>query len=143
MPKCRICKGSRLTKFLDLGEQPHCNKFLKAQELLLPEMFYPLDLYFCSDCALVQMIHVVSPETMFKDHPYVSGTTTTLEAHFRTVAEELMDAFQVRSGALIVDIGSNDVTFLNSFSSLGVHTVKVESVTKITTLITESDDDTH
>src|SRR5262245_3259678 len=142
MPKCRICKGSRLTKFLDLGEQPHCNKFLKAQELLLPEMFYPLDLYFCSDCALVQMIHVVSPETMFKDHPYVSGTTTTLEAHFRTVAEELKDAFQVRSGALIVDIGSNDGTFLKTFSSLGVRTVGVEPATKIANLATASGIDT-
>jgi SAM-dependent methyltransferase len=142
MPKCRICKGSRLTQFLDLGDQPHCNKFLKAEELSQPEMFYPLDLYFCSDCALVQMIHVVSPEAMFKDHPYVSGTTTTLGTHFRTVAEELIDAFRVRSGALIVDIGSNDGTFLKQFSSFGVRTVGVEPATRIANLATTSGIDT-
>jgi SAM-dependent methyltransferase len=136
MPKCRICKGGRLTKFLDLGEQPHCNRFLSKEELNQPEKFYPLDLYFCADCALVQMVNVVPAETMFKDHPYVSGTTATLSEHFRKVAQELVAAFQIPAGALVVDIGSNDGTFLKGFGSFPVRTLGVEPATKIARLAT-------
>src|SRR4051812_25060753 len=112
MATCRICKGSHLTQFLSLGRQPHCNRFLSKDELNQPEAFYPLDLHFCHDCALVQMVEVVPAEVMFKDHPYVSGTTATLGEHFRNVARELMERFNVAQNALIVDIGSNDGTFL-------------------------------
>jgi hypothetical protein len=142
MPACRICKSDRLTKFLDLGEQPHCNRFLSEAELNHPEKFYPLDLYFCADCALVQMVNVVSAETMFKDHPYVSGTTATLSEHFRKVAQELVDAFHIPAGALIVDIGSNDGTFLKGFGSFPVRTLGVEPAARIAGLATAAGIDT-
>lgn len=137
-PTCRICKGTHLTRFLDLGLQPHCNRFLKKEELDQPENFYPLDLYFCDDCALVQMVEVVSPEVMFKDHPYVSGTTATLSEHFRSVAKDLVDTFRIPSGSLVVDIGSNDGTFLKGFSSFPVRTLGVEPATKIAKLATDA-----
>jgi hypothetical protein len=136
MPKCRICKGSRLTKFLDLGEQPHCNRFLSKEELNQPEKFYPLDLYFCADCALVQMVNVVPSKVMFKNHPYVSGTTGTLSEHFSKVARELIDRFHIPPRSLVVDIGSNDGTFLKSFSSFNVRTLGIEPAAKIAGLAT-------
>jgi C-methyltransferase-like protein/putative zinc binding protein/methyltransferase family protein len=138
MSKCRICKSDRLTRFLDLGNQPHCNRFLKKEELNGPENFYPLDLFFCSDCALVQMVNVVPAEVMFKDHPYVSGTTATLSEHFRNVAKEAIDTFHVPSNALVVDIGSNDGTFLKGFSSFAVRTLGVEPAAKIAKLATDA-----
>jgi hypothetical protein len=111
---------------------------LKKEDLSRPEPFYPLDLHFCSDCALVQMVEVVPPEVMFKDHPYVSGTTATLSEHFRGVAKEAMKRFEVPTNALVVDIGSNDGTFLKGFSGFPVRTLGVEPATRIANLARES-----
>jgi hypothetical protein len=75
---------------------------------------------------------------MFKDHPYVSGTTATLSEHFRSVARELVEAFRVPHDALVVDIGSNDGTFLKGFSPFSVRTLGVEPATKIARLATDA-----
>lgn len=131
---CRICKGARLTKFISLGNHPPPNRFVKKDELNQPEPLCPADLYFCEDCALVQMTDVVPAEVMFRDHPYVSGTTATLSQHFRNVANELMERFEVPSGALVVDIGSNDGTFLKGFAGTTVRTLGVEPAAKIADL---------
>lgn len=142
MPSCRICKGSRLTRFLSLGEHPPPNRFLREEELNQPEPLCPADLYFCSDCALVQMIDVVPPEVMFKDHPYVSGTTATLTQHFQTIARELIERFNVPSSGLVVDIGSNDGTFLKGLKPFPVRVLGVEPATKIANLARDAGIDT-
>ncbi len=80
------------------------------------------------------MVEVVAPEVMFKDHPYVSGTTATLSEHFRNVAKDLVDRFTIPQDSLIVDIGSNDGTFLKAFSGFAVRTLGVEPATKIANL---------
>lgn len=133
-PSCRICKGDRLTRFISLGKHPPPNSFLRKDQLNQPETLCASDLYFCSDCSLVQMVDVVPAEIMFRDHPYVSGTTATLSRHFRDVASELMAQFEVPSGSLVVDIGSNDGTFLKGFAQFPVRTLGVEPATKIAKL---------
>jgi SAM-dependent methyltransferase len=124
--RCRICAGTDLEPFLSLGVQPHCNSFLHAEQLSAPEPVYPLDAYFCRDCALVQLGHAVSRETMFADHPYVSGTTATLTSHFHDLAARLCRQHALGPGALVVDIGSNDGTWLQGFRQCRVHTLGVE-----------------
>jgi SAM-dependent methyltransferase len=88
------------------------------------------------------MVEVVPAEVMFRDHPYVSGTTSTLSEHFRSVAKELVDTFHVGSGDLVVDIGSNDGTFLKGFSSFPVRTLGVEPAAKIARLAADAGIDT-
>ncbi len=116
---------------LSLGEQPHCNSFLRAEQLGHPEPRWPLDLLYCEDCHLVQLSHVVDPELMFRDYPYVSGTTATLPAHFDRSAGALLAAFAPRAGSLVVDIGSNDGTFLSSFQRRGMRVVGVDPARNI------------
>ncbi len=113
--ECRICKGRNQHQFLSLGDQPHCNHFLREEELGSQERRYPLDLYFCQDCGLVQLGYVVPPEVMFRDYPYVSGTTVTLTSHFHQLARDIVERFNLAAGSGIVDIGSNDGTFLRGF----------------------------
>jgi hypothetical protein len=131
---CRICKGTRLVPFLSLGEQPHCNSFLRADQLAQPEPRWPLDLLFCEDCHLVQLGHVVDPDLMFRDYVYVSGTTRTLTEHFRRSAEALVARYQVPAGSLVADIGSNDGTFLQQFKDLGLAAVGIDPATNIAAL---------
>lgn len=131
MKSCRICKGQRLVPFLSLGQQPHCNSFLRTDQLPEPEPRWPLELVYCEDCHLVQLTEVVDPEVMFRDYVYVSGTTRTLTEHFRASARHLVDRYAVPRGSLVVDIGSNDGTFLQQFKDLGLSVVGVDPARNI------------
>jgi SAM-dependent methyltransferase len=131
MKPCRICKGLRLERFLDLGLQPHCNSFLRAEQLQQPEPRWPLDLLYCHDCHLVQLGTVVDREVMFRNYVYVSGTTATLRAHFDQSAEDLIQRFALPREALVLDIGSNDGTFLSCFRSRGVRVLGVDPASNI------------
>jgi hypothetical protein len=128
---CRICKGRRLTMFLSLGSQPHCNSFLRREQLDLSEPRWPLNLLYCEDCHLVQLDCVVDSRLMFGTYVYVSGTTATLPEHFRKTAADLVAEFRPAPEALVVDIGSNDGTFLSRFKALGLRTIGVDPASNI------------
>jgi len=123
--RCRICAGENTEKFLSLGMQPHCNNFLKKEQLS-QEKLYPLDVFYCHDCSLVQIEYTVGKEVMFSEYPYVSGTTRTLPEHFRKSAEKIVRRFRLTGNDLVVDIGSNDGTWLKCYRPFGIRTLGVE-----------------
>jgi hypothetical protein len=131
MPTCRVCQGHRLEQFLDLGDQPHCNSLLVPAQLEHPEPFYPLKVWFCYDCTTVQIDHTVPKEEMFNEYLYVSGTTETLRAHFRASAERLVENLGLASGDLVVDIGSNDGTWLKSYTPWKLRMLGVEPASNL------------
>lgn len=125
--KCRVCDSSKLELAIDLGQQPWCNHFLKAEEVGR-EPSYPLRVVWCSDCQTAQLDYAVAKETMFGDHTYLSGITRSLSAHFHAVATEVNDRFtKNKKSKSILDIGSNDGTQLKHFQSLGFDCLGVES----------------
>lgn len=123
--------------FLSLGEQPHCNSFLSRDDLNSKELHWPLNLLYCRNCHLVQLDCVVDPELMFSRYVYVSGTTSTLREHFRVTARDLLARFTPPADALVVDVGSNDGTFLAGFKALGLGTLGVDPATNIARLANE------
>jgi SAM-dependent methyltransferase len=112
---------------IDLGQQPWCNHFL-TQDELGTEPVYPLRVLFCHTCSTAQLDYTVPKEVMFSDHTYRSGTTRTLDAHFRAVAAEV-DArfFGDTAPRSVLDIGSNDGTQLRHFKALGWNVLGIES----------------
>lgn len=126
MKHCRICKGDRLENVLSLGDQPHCNSFLKPDALNDPEPRWPLELFYCHDCHLAQLGYVVDPDVMFREFLYTSGTTKTLREHFQQTAEMLKERYHLSSDDFVVDIGSNDGTWLKCFKSLGLKVLGVD-----------------
>ncbi len=130
--KCRICHSEELELFLDLGEQPLADGFLTKEQLSQPEAVYPLQVYFCHDCTLVQLGYVVPPEILYNDdYPYETGVNEGGVKHFRKLAEEVVSKFDLKYGDLVIDIGSNDGTLLEGFQSLGCHVLGIEPVKKI------------
>ncbi|HVA48231.1 MAG TPA: class I SAM-dependent methyltransferase [Pirellulales bacterium] len=125
---CRVCDSRRLEPVIDLGRQPWCNHFLKADEIG-KEPCYPLRVVYCHDCRTAQLDYTVKKETMFGDHTYLSGVTQSLSDHFRTVAVEVDSRFfAARPGPKsVLDIGSNDGTQLKHFRALGFNALGVES----------------
>jgi len=129
--RCRVCKNKRLYKFLKLGPIPPANRFLKQEQLLLKEPFYPLDIYFCPKCGLVQLRDVVSSETLFKDYVYLTGMSMTMKQHFHQLAVEVVNDINLNKDDLVIDIGSNDGTLLKGFKQLGTKTLGVEPATNL------------
>jgi SAM-dependent methyltransferase len=131
---CRICGGARLTRFLELGPQPLANRFLRPDEPVADEPSFPLDVYLCADCSLVQLCDVVAPQVLFRDYIYVSGTSATMPAHFAELAGMVRERFLQKPGSLVVEAGSNDGTLLSAFSGSGVRALGVEPATNIAEL---------
>ncbi len=111
---CRVCKGRELTKFLSLGNMPPVDSFV-SKEMLPTEKKYPLDVYFCHNCKLVQLLDVVPKEILFnRSYAYFSSASLPLVKHFETYASEIKERF-LKEGDLVVEIGSNDGVLLQFF----------------------------
>jgi hypothetical protein len=123
---CRACGGSRLALFLSLGQQPLANSFLSNPREFADEAFYPLDVYFCESCSLVQLLDVVDPEVLFRNYIYVTGTSETMASHNVSYARTVKDLLSLDSGDLVIEAASNDGSLLREFQKLGVRTLGVE-----------------
>ncbi len=131
---CRICGGMKLSRILSLGPTPLANAFLLEHERHLPESYFPLDVYVCKACSLVQLIDVVDPRILFKDYVYVSSTSPVFVAHFDTFARQVFDRFHLSARSLVIDIGSNDGILLRPFKQLGARVLGVEPDRSIGTI---------
>ena len=124
--RCFICGDTKLSKFLDLGHQPPSDAFLSKGDLKKPEARYPLALYFCEQCGLVQLGYIVDPELLFRDYVYTTGMNNSLRANFKALVESLVSRYSLGKGDLAVDIGSNDGTLLSFYTAFGVRTLGVD-----------------
>lgn len=111
---CRICKGTDLTRILSLGEHPPVDNFIDESRIS-EEKRYPLDVYFCGTCNLVQLLDVVAEDELFHgEYAYFSSASAPLVEHFRTYAEDIKNE-NLTPDDLVVDIGSNDGVLLQFF----------------------------
>ena len=138
MTECRSCGRGNIELFLDLGEQPHCNRLIPPHKAAEQEPHYPLRVGFCHDCTLVQIDHTIPKETMFSDYPYVSGTTRTLVAHFADSAARLVETYRLAPPDLVVDIGSNDGSWLKHYRPAGLRILGVEAAANVARLATDA-----
>ncbi len=124
---CRICDYSNLISTINLGKQPWGNNFLKKNEIG-KETYYPLEVEFCPKCTCSQLNFTVPKEIMFSNHTYLSGMTSTLDDHFKSLASKVHEYFfQSTENLSALDIGSNDGTQLKHYLDLGYEILGVES----------------
>lgn len=128
---CRVCKAKLAHRFLKLGPTPLANSFVREDQLNRPEPSFPLDVFFCGGCGLVQLGHVIPPEVMFTDYIYVSGTSTTIPAHFAGLAKDAAERLGLDRNSLVIDIGGNDGTLLKNFKALNIKVLNVEPASNI------------
>ena len=116
---------------------PLANGFLNYDQISSEEPLYPLDVYFCSICSLVQITDVVPPEVMFTDYPYVTGTSQTMKYNLFELYERASYSIAQRENDLVIDVGSNDGTLLSYFKSGGFRTLGIEPASNIAELASE------
>lgn len=140
---CRFCGKQDVFKFLELGTMALANSFLTADELRsVTEPKYPLDVYFCEQCGLVQIGHVVSPDALFKDYIYFSSTSDLVHKHAAYLAESFQRRFGLTGNSRVVEIASNDGTVLKYFQKTGVKTLGIEPAVNIAKVAVASGIDT-
>jgi SAM-dependent methyltransferase len=123
---CRVCDATDLEPILSLGPTPLANAFLRSPDAFAAERSYPLDLYFCRRCSLLQLLDVMNPEVLFRHYLYVTGTSTTMAEHNRTYARTLVDMLGLGPADLVAEVASNDGSLLRCFASHGVRTLGIE-----------------
>jgi hypothetical protein len=134
---CRSCRGTRFELVLSLGEMPLANSFLKTPEDFNNEKFYPLDLYLCENCSLLQLLDVIHPEILFRDYIYVTGTSETMAAHNIEYADSVIRFGNLQPDSLAVEIASNDGSLLSCFRSHGIRTLGIEPARNISRIARE------
>jgi len=136
-PGCRICGSQALQQFLSLGSMPLANAFLRADQLDGREPAFPLDVYLCESCSLVQLKYVVDPQLMFKEYVYFSSTSESFVAHFRAFAAEIFERFALEADSLVIDVGSNDGILLKPFQQLGARILGIDPAENVARLATQ------
>ena len=117
---CRICGCANLAPVLDLGVQALSGAFPSPDEPDPPRA--PLKLVKCNDganrhaCGLVQLKHSVPLDELYlHNYGYRSGMNQTMSQHLRSIAERVQQMVDLQEGEVVLDIGSNDGTLLNSY----------------------------
>lgn len=118
---CRICGSTDLEVFLDLGRSPLADRLLTEAQLKDNEPAFPLQVAFCRNCTLVQILETVDPEELFcRDYPYYSSVSSSLLEHSRRNVLELIDARRLGPQSFVVELASNDGYLLRNYVEAGI-----------------------
>lgn len=139
---CRICGSRNLKEFLNLGEMPLANGFLREEELKLAEPKYPVDISYCQDCGLTQLVSIVPKELLFRTYPYFSSVSLTFKLHCENLAKEVIEKFKFPSDSLVVEIGSNDGVLLKIFKKYNFRILGIEPAVNVARVAQEEGVDT-
>jgi hypothetical protein len=128
---CRLCGGSDLETFVDLGMSPLCESFLNADQLDQEERFYPLHVRICTDCLLVQLEAYVPGTEIFRDYAYFSAYSDSWVEHARSYCELVTERFGLDGDSLVVELASNDGYLLQHFVARGVPSLGIEPAANV------------
>lgn len=135
---CRLCGSKEVLPVLKLEPTPPANAFVDERASGVEQVCYPLDVYFCGDCAHLQLLDIVDPRILFENYVYVSGTSPVFVKHFEDYATYIMERFDPPDGSLIIDIGSNDGTLLKFFKQAGYSVLGIDPALDIARRATEA-----
>ena len=129
---CRVCLSTDLKKVIELTPTPPGNNFLDKDSVGEKEYKFPLELDFCETCHHIQLGHVVDPSYLFQNsYSYVSATSPVFVKHLSEFAHYVIGLFELDSSSMVIDIGSNDGTFLSFFKEKDINVLGVDPATDI------------
>ncbi len=122
LKECKVCQKDTLLEFIDFGQMPAANAFLKKEDLDKPEFKYRMAVGFCQDCNMTQLVevvpydkYIVPDENSNTHYAFFSSTSKVMERHFAEMAKEVEERF-LDDNKRVIEIGSNDGIMLRSFS---------------------------
>ena len=112
---CRFCATPLRHTFADLGMSPLCESFLRADQLNEMEPFYPLHVFVCEKCFLVQLEEFVSPDHIFTEYAYFSSFAESWLEHCHKYTDQMVERFGLNRQSLVAEVASNDGYLLQYF----------------------------
>lgn len=125
--QCRFCKTELETVFIDLFNAPPSNSFLTKEQLIEPEVFYPLKVYTCSNCFLVQVDEYKKSDAIFNnEYVYYSSYSTSWLAHAKQYVELMTKRFNLNESSQVIELASNDGYLLQYFKQKNIPVLGIE-----------------
>lgn len=124
---CRFCKTELENVFIDLVNSPASNSFLTQEELNEPEVFYPLRVYTCHKCFLVQVDEYKKSDKIFDSkYVYFSSYSTSWLKHAKEYTEMMTKRFHLGANSRVVEVASNDGYLLQYFKEKSIPVLGIE-----------------
>jgi SAM-dependent methyltransferase len=131
---CRGCGHHDLDPIVDFGPMPLANSLLRIEDLTEPEERFPLALFFCPSCTLVQIGESVIPQRLFGHYLYASSFSDTMLAHARALVAALCERRRLDERSLVVEIASNDGYLLQYYRQRGIPILGIEPAANLAAL---------
>jgi hypothetical protein len=125
--QCRFCKTELTNVFIDLVNSPASNSFLTREQLDEPEIFFPLRVYTCHECFLVQVDEYKKSESIFdSNYAYFSSYSTSWLKHAKEYTELMVARFSLDEKSQVIEIASNDGYLLQYFKQKNIPVLGIE-----------------
>ena len=124
---CRFCNTPLHFEFLDLVNSPPSNSFLSIDQLNEPEVFFPLRVWVCDNCFLVQIDEYEKSSAIFNnDYVYFSSFSTSWLNHAKKYCEEVVKRLSLNEDSKVIEIASNDGYLLQFFLEKKIPVLGIE-----------------
>ena len=128
---CRFCGQPLRTTCVDLGMSPLCESYVRFEDLNKMEPFYPLRVYVCDACFLVQLEEYVKPEEIFTEYAYFSSYSDSWVEHARKFTEMACERFSLDRNSFVIEIASNDGYLLQHFLARDIPVLGIEPAANV------------
>ena len=135
---CIFCGTPLRHTFVDLGMSPLCESYVPRERLNHMEPFYPLRVYVCEQCFLVQLEEFVSPEEIFTEYAYFSSYADSWVEHMRRYADMITEPARTsHANSFVVEVASNDGYLLQHFVRKGIPVLGIEPAANVAKVAVE------
>jgi 2-polyprenyl-3-methyl-5-hydroxy-6-metoxy-1,4-benzoquinol methylase len=134
---CRFCGAGLRHTFVDLGMSPPCEAILERGQLNQMEAFYPLHVFVCDRCFLVQLQEYVTAEDIFTEYAYFSSYSDSWLAHAKAYTTMMVERFKLNAQSQIVELASNDGYLLQYFLEAGIPVLGIEPAANVAKVATD------
>lgn len=135
---CRFCGTDLQKTFVDLGMSPLCETYPAATDFERGETYYPLHVYVCDECFLVQLEQYESPEQIFGDYPYFSSYSDSWLQHCEIYCEAMTRRLNLSGESFVVEVASNDGYLLQYFVQHGIPVLGIEPARNVAKVAVEN-----
>jgi SAM-dependent methyltransferase len=135
--QCRFCGTGLQRTFVDLGLSPLCETYPAGADFHRGEVYYPLHVYVCDHCFLVQLEEYESAESIFTDYAYFSSFSDSWLKHSETYCNKMASRFGLHENSFVVEVASNDGYLLQYFVRKGVPVLGIEPAANVAKVAVE------
>lgn len=126
--KCIVCGKNTLIRVIELGFHPPADTFVKKEQLLSPQRFYPLNCLLCQNCGHFQNEYFVSGDERYieSDYSYTSSNSPSAMAHWQEFFDSVSSFTNLEPSDAIIEFGSNDGYLLSLFQKKGAKVTGID-----------------